>query len=112
MLQKRDTEGDRGLSFGNHDIWRMGKDQNWQRRRQWGEQGGRRPQERDLREEQELTCRMLPQTEERVQMQQEGVAGKAAGGQMRTGLMEPRGARASLKGDLRENRKMQAADRN
>lgn len=76
----------------------MEQDQNWQRRRRWGKQGGRRPQERDLREEQELTCRMLPQTEESVQIRQEGTAGEATGGQMRTGLMEPRGARASLKG--------------
>ena len=59
---------------------------------------GRRPQECDLREEQELTCQMLPQTEERVQIRGEGLAGEAAGGQMRTGLMEPQGARASLKG--------------
>lgn len=76
----------------------MGQDQNWQRRRRWGEQEGRRPQECDLREEQELTCQMLPQTEERVQIRGEGLAGEAAGGQMRTGLMEPQGARASLKG--------------
>lgn len=37
-----------------------------------------------------------------MQIRQEGTAGEATGGQMRTGLMEPRGARASLKGVKRK----------
>lgn len=63
-------------------VSEMRQDQELAKRR-WGEPGGRRaPGERDLREGSRAVVRVSRRPKARVQMQQEGAAGEATGGQM------------------------------